>query len=168
MDSVECVNARTRWEYCEPTYAHIFGFYSRGGYNGCICKLYIQYIIFSSFWRKYKSLTLAIWKGLSFALNVVGDHPPKLLNITWFNTFGALAIFGLWVVTLGNLHSTGRKDLVLKVVVAVIAHMYNPQSWALSVFFNFFIDKNWLFAFFITLIWLGVDFFNRTGAEIGY
>ena len=42
------------------------------------------------------------------------------------------------------------------------------QSWALSVFFNFFNNKKWFFAFFIKLIWLGVGFLNRTGAEIGY
>ena len=42
------------------------------------------------------------------------------------------------------------------------------QSWALSVFFNFFNNKKWFFAFFIRLIWLGVGFLNRTGAEIGF
>ena len=42
------------------------------------------------------------------------------------------------------------------------------QSWALSVFFNFFNDKKWFVTFFIKLIWLGVGFLNRTGAEIGY
>ena len=42
------------------------------------------------------------------------------------------------------------------------------QSWALSVFLNFFTNKKWFFAFFIKLIWLGVGFLNRTGAEIGY
>ena len=41
------------------------------------------------------------------------------------------------------------------------------QSWALSVFFNFFYNKKWVFAFFIKLIWLGVGFLNRTGGEIG-
>ena len=43
------------------------------------------------------------------------------------------------------------------------------QSWALSVFLNFFTNKKLIFfAFFIKLIWLGVGFLNRTGAEIGY
>ena len=42
------------------------------------------------------------------------------------------------------------------------------QSWALSVFLNFFNNKKLFFAFFIKLIWLGVGFLNRTGAEIGY
>ena len=42
------------------------------------------------------------------------------------------------------------------------------QSWALSVFFNFFNNKQLFFPFFIKLIWLGVGFLNRTGAEIGY
>ena len=42
------------------------------------------------------------------------------------------------------------------------------QSWALSVFLNFFTNKKWFFAFSIKLIWLGVGFLNRTGAEIGY
>ena len=42
------------------------------------------------------------------------------------------------------------------------------QSWALSVFLKFFNNKKWFFAFFIKLIWLGVGFLNRTGAEIGY
>ena len=28
--------------------------------------------------------------------------------------------------------------------------------------------KNYIFAFFIKLIWLGVSFLNKTGAEIGY
>ena len=41
------------------------------------------------------------------------------------------------------------------------------QSWALEVFLDFFNDKKWFFAFFIKLIWLGVFFLNRTGAEIG-
>ena len=34
------------------------------------------------------------------------------------------------------------------------------QSWALSVFFNFFNNKKWLFTFFIKLIWLGVGILN--------
>ena len=42
------------------------------------------------------------------------------------------------------------------------------QSWALPVFFNVFNNKKWFFAFFIKFIWLGVDFLNRTGAEINY
>ena len=42
------------------------------------------------------------------------------------------------------------------------------QSWALEVFLNFFNNKNLFFAFFIKLIWLGVGFSNKTGAEIGY
>ena len=42
------------------------------------------------------------------------------------------------------------------------------QSWALSVFFHFFNNKKWFFAFFIKLIWLGVCFLNKTGAEIDY
>ena len=35
-------------------------------------------------------------------------------------------------------------------------------------FWIFSIIKNYFFAFFIKLIWLGVGFLNRTGAEIGY
>ena len=42
------------------------------------------------------------------------------------------------------------------------------QSWALSVFLNFFNNKKLFLAFFIKLIWLGVGFLNRTGAKIGY
>ena len=42
------------------------------------------------------------------------------------------------------------------------------QSWALEVFLNFLNDKNWFFADFIKLIWLGVGFLNRTDAKIGY
>ena len=42
------------------------------------------------------------------------------------------------------------------------------QSWALSVFLNFFNNKKWFLAFFIKLSWLGVGFLNMTGAEIGY
>ena len=42
------------------------------------------------------------------------------------------------------------------------------QSWALSVFLNFFNNKKWFFAFLIKLIWLGVGFLNGKGAEIGY
>ena len=44
-------------------------------------------------------------------------------------------------------------------------------SRGLSVFFYFFNNKKWFFAFFYQvnyLIWLGVGFLNRTGAEIGY
>ena len=33
---------------------------------------------------------------------------------------------------------------------------------------NFFTNKKWFFAFFTKLIWQGVGFWNRTGAEIGY
>ena len=44
----------------------------------------------------------------------------------------------------------------------------NAQSWALLVFLNFFNNKEWIFAIFIKLIWLGVGFLNRTGAETGY
>ena len=39
------------------------------------------------------------------------------------------------------------------------------QSWALSVFLNFFNSKKLFVAFFIKLIWLGMGFLNRTGAE---
>ena len=42
------------------------------------------------------------------------------------------------------------------------------QRWALSVFFIFFNNKKWFFPFFIKLVWLGVGFLNRTGAEVGY
>ena len=42
------------------------------------------------------------------------------------------------------------------------------QSWALAVFFNFFYNKKWFVTFFVKLIWLGVVFLNRTGAEIVY
>ena len=42
------------------------------------------------------------------------------------------------------------------------------QSWALSVFLHLFNNKELFFAFIIKLIWLGVTFLNRTGAEIGY
>ena len=42
------------------------------------------------------------------------------------------------------------------------------QSWALEVFFNYFNNKKWLFAFFIKLNWLWVSFLNKTGAEIGH
>ena len=42
------------------------------------------------------------------------------------------------------------------------------QSWALSVYFNFFNTKKLSVAFYIKLFWLGVCFLNRTGAEIGY
>ena len=48
----------------------------------------------------------------------------------------------------------------------LIIKSWNKQSWALSVFFNFFNSKKWFLAFFIKLIWLGVGFFNKTGAEI--
>ena len=41
------------------------------------------------------------------------------------------------------------------------------QSWALEVFLIFSNNKSF-FAFFIKLIWLGVGFLNRTGAEIGW
>ena len=46
--------------------------------------------------------------------------------------------------------------------------IHTVQRWALSVFFNFFNNKKWFFAFFIKLIWLGVGFLNRIGAEICY
>ena len=45
---------------------------------------------------------------------------------------------------------------------------FNSAEWALSVCFNFFSNKKRFFAFLIKLIWLGVSFLNRTGAEIGY
>ena len=34
--------------------------------------------------------------------------------------------------------------------------------------FNLFNNQKWFFAFFSKLIWPGVGFFNKTGAEIGY
>ena len=34
--------------------------------------------------------------------------------------------------------------------------------------FEFFNDKKMIFGFFVKLIWLGVGFLNRTGAETGY
>ena len=43
------------------------------------------------------------------------------------------------------------------------------QSWGHFWYFIIFsIIKKWFSAFFIKLIWLGVSFLNRTGAEIGY
>ena len=42
------------------------------------------------------------------------------------------------------------------------------QRWALLVFLNFFSKKKWFLAFFIKLIWPGVGFLNRTGAQIYY
>ena len=43
------------------------------------------------------------------------------------------------------------------------------QSWPLSLFFFYFFNsKKGFFAFFIELIWLGVGFLYREGAEIGY
>ena len=45
---------------------------------------------------------------------------------------------------------------------------WKNQSWALPVFFNFFNNKKWFFAFFIKLIWLEEGFLNRTDAEISY
>ena len=35
------------------------------------------------------------------------------------------------------------------------------QSWALEVFFSFFNNRKWFFAFFVKLIWLGVGFLNK-------
>ena len=52
--------------------------------------------------------------------------------------------------------------------VVNICRETNFQSWALSVFLNFSNNKKWFFPFFIKLIWLGVGFLNRNGAEIGY
>ena len=49
-----------------------------------------------------------------------------------------------------------------------IAQLYRSQSWALQVFLYFFNNKKRFFEFVIKLIWLGVGFLNRTGAEIGY
>ena len=40
-----------------------------------------------------------------------------------------------------------------------------PGTFGIFYFFN---SKNWFFAFLTELIWLGVGFLNRTGAEIGY
>ena len=42
------------------------------------------------------------------------------------------------------------------------------RNWTLSVFFNVFNNKKSFFAFFIKLIWLGVGFLSRTGAETGH
>ena len=39
---------------------------------------------------------------------------------------------------------------------------------AFLVFLIIFNNKKWFLAFFIKLIWLGVGFLNRTGAEVGY
>ena len=54
------------------------------------------------------------------------------------------------------------------VQAAVHCGCIDIQSWALEVFLNFFNNKKLFFAFLIKLIWLGVGFLNRTGAEIGY
>ena len=37
----------------------------------------------------------------------------------------------------------------------------------ISVFFYFLNNKTWFFTFLIKLIWMGIYFLNRTGAEIG-
>ena len=46
--------------------------------------------------------------------------------------------------------------------------MMGPPELGTFGIFKFFTNKKWFFAFFIKLIWLEVDFQNRTGAEIGY
>ena len=38
----------------------------------------------------------------------------------------------------------------------------------LSVFWIFSIIKKRIFSYFIKIVWLGVGFLNRTGADIGY
>ena len=43
---------------------------------------------------------------------------------------------------------------------------YGPFRYFLI--FPFFTNKKWFFALFIMLLWQGVGFLNRTGAEIGY
>ena len=71
-----------------------------------------------------------------------------------------------WVHTLCVLASAARVYELARARVCARAPQAwccsteNLQSWALSVlFFNFFNNKKWFFAFFIKLIWLGVGFY---------
>ena len=56
------------------------------------------------------------------------------------------------------------------------AYPRHPRRWHWPVardghfryFLIFSLIKKWFFAFFIKLIWLGVGFLNRTGAEVGH
>ena len=63
---------------------------------------------------------------------------------------------------------TSTKQQRVEGCVCVFTWSLNLQRWALSLFFNFFTNKKWFLASFIKLIWLGVVFLSRNGAEIGY
>ena len=79
----------------------------------------------------------------------------KVLYLTVADTRAMIALMKAWIIF------CERWDK--------LASLKNKQqSWALSIFLNFFNNKKWFFAFVIKLIWLGVGFLNRTGAEIGY
>ena len=70
--------------------------------------------------------------------------------------------------------SSGNTVLCIFSIFAILSRLKlakvqsKVHSWVLPVFFNFFNNKKWFFAFFSKLIWLRVGFLNRTGGEIGY
>ena len=70
------------------------------------------------------------------------------------------------ICTLSHIRSIEWEIPVMGPVL--IVYYESGQSWALAVFLIFFTNKKWFFAFFVKLIWLGVGFLNRAGAEIGY
>ena len=54
-------------------------------------------------------------------------------------------------------------------IVRTILHCIPVHSPSRAGHFRYFFNnKKWFFSFFIKLVWLGVGFLNRTGAEIGY
>ena len=88
---------------------------------------------------------------------------------THFLHLGAGAGGGRWrrLANMNTARAVAPGIFTMEVSVTSDGEWVGARAGALWVFFYFFNDKKCFFAFFIMLIWLGVSFLNRTGAEIG-
>ena len=88
-----------------------------------------------------------------------------------------ILLISSWVDTISSRDQAVSRRPCQKILPGVLSHSSgglcawrrknfdsDSQSWALSVCLNFLNNKNWFFASFTKLIWLGVGFLNRTGA----
>ena len=108
------------------------------------------------------------WIAVSVFLNALGRSSLSLHVLFFSQLCASLSSFSR-NCSLINLHSYTVEIIIKHYWIAKVIQIHRyDQSWEILVFFNFLNNKNWFFCIFIKLIWLGVGFLNRTGAEIGY
>ena len=94
----------------------------------------------------HANLLFKLWQSLQIAASKSQFH-FRVLDFTPVQQEN----FARNLARFGNLLSSDRCNALYKLYIAS-AILAGEQSWALSVFFNFFNNKKWFFAFFIKLI----------------